>query len=62
MKDSDVQKLKFEVSGYKPMVYEKWILSMERTMSSYHPEISVFLQKSGRQFLTLIDDICGKSA
>ena len=61
MKDSDVPRLKFEGAGYKPMEYEKWILSIERAMSSYIQRFQLTSQKYCLRLLIPINVICEKS-
>ena len=46
IKDTDIRPLKFEAQGYKPMESERWILSVERVMNGYHPEIAADFWKS----------------
>ena len=39
MKDSEMTKLKLPPSCYKPLEYEKWIMSVSTAMKGLHPEI-----------------------
>ena len=39
MKDSEMTKLKFSPTSYKPLEYEKWIMTVSTTMKGLHPEI-----------------------
>ena len=39
MKDSEISKLKFTATSYKPLEYEKWIKTVSTTMKGLHPEI-----------------------
>ena len=39
MKDSEMTKLKFSSTSYKPLEYEKWIMTVSATMRGLHPEI-----------------------
>ena len=41
MKDVDVGKLKFIEGAYRPIEYEKWIMSVNRLMKGFHPEIGI---------------------
>ena len=45
IKDTDIEPLKFEAHGYKPLEYERWILSVERVMDGYHPEVAMYFRK-----------------
>ena len=39
MKDSEMTKLKFSPTSYKPLEYEKWIMTVSTTMRGLPPEI-----------------------
>ena len=39
MKDSEISKLKFTSTSYKPLEYEKWVKTVSTTMKGLHPEI-----------------------
>ena len=45
IKDSDVQKSKFDPHAYRPWEYERWILSVERVMDGYHPETARYCKR-----------------
>ena len=46
MKDVDISKLKFIEGAYRPIEYEKWIMSVDRLMQGLHPEIGVYWKKA----------------
>ena len=39
MKDSEMTKLRFSSTSYRPLEYEKWIKTVSTTMKGLHPEI-----------------------
>ena len=39
MKDSEIAKLRFSSTSYKPLEYEKWIKTVSTTMKGLHPNI-----------------------
>ena len=49
LKDNEVTKLSLTNGCYKPFEYEKWRMSMDRTMNGLHPEIGKIGQKSLRK-------------
>ena len=49
MKDADVAKLKFTEGGYRPIEYEKWIMSVNLLMKGFHPEIGIYWNKALRE-------------
>ena len=44
MIDSEISKLKFTATSYKPLEYEKWIKTVSTTMKGLHPEIGRYWQ------------------
>ena len=42
MKDSDVQKLRFVETWYKPYEYEKWLCGVTRVMVANQPEMAIY--------------------
>ena len=44
MKDSEILKLRFTATSYKPLEYEKWIKTVSTTMKGLHPEIGRYWQ------------------
>ena len=44
MKDSEISKLRFTPTSYKPLEYEKWIKTVTTTMKGLHPEIGRYWQ------------------
>ena len=45
MKDSEMTKLKLPSSCYRPLEYEKWIMSVTTTMKGLHPEIGRYWRR-----------------
>ena len=39
MKDSEIARLKFTSTSYKPLEYERWVKTVSTTMKGLHPEI-----------------------
>ena len=48
IKDTDVSKLKCDLSSYKPLEFEKWILSFKGVMKGYHPETAIYFKGVAR--------------
>ena len=42
MKDSEVSKLRFSDTCYKPYEYEKWLCGVTRVMIAIHPEMGAY--------------------
>ena len=47
MKDSEIAKLRLPPSCYKPLEYEKWVMSLNTTMKGLHPETGHYWQRVG---------------
>ena len=46
LKNEEVAKLRFIEGSYRPIEYEKWIMSVNRLMKGFHPEIGVYWKKA----------------
>ena len=49
MKDSEIAKLRFVEGRYKPFEHEKWIMSVNRSMKGFHPEIGHYWEKVSKE-------------